>query len=174
MSQLRKRTALDPSSLGTIIKRTKPSDQSGNVQPIFIVTSQLSITDGFPPLVQYAVGGIALYEHWAIEVGGRYYELHRGVGQMWKGCHISTEDTVESTTRVVKDGCREIVGYTHDAEQTLRSKGTYADLAFLLTDEADFLPPRTCCSEDARTRLPFLPSYMEQLPQLRPPLPQDD
>jgi len=172
MSQLRKRTALEAPSLGTIIKRAKPSDKTGNVEPIFIVTSQLSIIDGLPPLVQHALGGVALYEHWAIEVGGRYYELHRGVGRMWKGSHISTEDTVDDTARVVKDGCRELVGYTHDAEETLRFKGTYTHLAFLLTNKADFLLSYTSCSKDARTRISFLPSYMEQLPQLRPPIPQ--
>lgn len=88
-----------------------------------MVSSRLSIVEKFPHLKR--VPRIRAYQHWAIEVGGRYYELHRGE---WKDGQISTEHTMHSIPKR-KNVHRVMIGYTHYSDADLVREGM---LGFLL------------------------------------------
>jgi len=73
--------------------------------------------DLLPKVLQRAPG-IRAYQHWALEIGGLYYELHR---TEWKECRVSTEDRVLTSKRTVID--KKPLGFTHDSDDELSQKG---------------------------------------------------
>ncbi len=87
------------------------------LREIYVVSSRLSIVELFPHALQRAPG-IRFNHHWALEIGGNYYELHR---LEWKECRIRRDDGVETSRRKIVH--RALLGYTHHSDQELVDRG---------------------------------------------------